>query len=293
MKPSLRHRLGRLAVFVFRFRALPFSRWLFAEAQGPSDLRRTLFGFDFTGDVSRSPVQQLLYVEGERAVGERHFVRALVRPGDHVLDVGANIGYYLLLFQQTVGLSGSITCIEPDPDNLRELRSNITRNGFQNVRLLEAAVGSAEGRVSIARGLNSCVDDDTDRGHEARLVALDSVADQPVDLLKIDVEGYELEVLRGACVLLERQQPTVLLEVHPHLLGKYGADFASIVRLLTLYYRDIRYFEMPKHESLWDKIRSRYLGADLVRPMKASASRTAPVNRNTFWMVCRVEQARD
>lgn len=292
-KSRCRYWLGRLWVFCFRFRSLRFAESLFAGAPRPCDLRRRLFGFEFTGDASRSSVQQLLYLEGERSIGERRLVQALVEPGDHVLDVGANIGYYLLLFQQAVGPSGAVTCIEPDADNLRELRRNITNNGFQNVRLLETAVGSAEGSVSITPGLNSHVDVDSEQGRTVRLVTVDSVVEKPVNMLKIDVEGYELEALKGARGLLERRRPTVLLEVHPRLLGRYGADFASIIELLEPWYADIRYFEVPEHPNLWDKIRTRYLGAGSVRPMEPSRERVGGIDRGPFWMVCRPEQRRD
>src|SRR5712691_9204706 len=91
-----RVRLARLRASLWRFRTLPYSQALFAEAPCPYVLERSLFGFRLLVDASRSSAQRLLYLEGERFLLERPLLASLARPGSRVVDVGANIGYYML-----------------------------------------------------------------------------------------------------------------------------------------------------------------------------------------------------
>src|SRR5215831_18680612 len=141
--PPLRARLARLRAFAWRFHTLPASARAFAGAARPLVLSRRLFGCELQVDVSRSNVQRLLYLEGERFIAERRLVRRLLAPGMRVADVGANIGYYLLLIESAVGPGGRVTCCEPDPDNLCELRRNVAANEFRNVEVVAAAAGAS------------------------------------------------------------------------------------------------------------------------------------------------------
>src|SRR5690349_11276470 len=125
---SIRYRLGRLRAGVWRFRSLRFAEHLFAGARSASVVDRPFFGYRLYLDVSRSNVQRMLYLEGERFLPEVPLLASLVAPGMHVVDVGANIGYYLLFLARRVGPEGSVTCIEPEPDNLIELERNLRGN---------------------------------------------------------------------------------------------------------------------------------------------------------------------
>lgn len=284
---SLALRLARLRAFCLRVRTLPFAERFFARVPAPCVLERPLFGFPLLLDVSRSQAQRLLYLEGPRYIAERGLLRGLLRPGLRIVDVGANIGYYLLLWQSGIGASGAVQCIEPEPDNLVELRRNVERNAFENVEVLAAAVGSAEGTVSIRAGINSGVDPAGAIG--VRLVRLDAVVRGRVDLIKIDVEGYEGEVLAGARATLERDRPILFLEIHPWLLYA-GHTVASILGALRALYPRIEGYEAAEGGSALAKAARRYGLAPELRGLSAQALAALEDGRRRevpFWVVCR------
>jgi FkbM family methyltransferase len=129
-------------------------------------------------------------------------VMGLLRPGDVAVDVGAMIGYYTVILAKHVEPHGRVYAFEPDPDNFALLESNVDLNGYANVTCRQAVVGAEAGRTKLWRA-------PTNRGdHHAfetpgrepvgvDVVALDDVVDGPVDLVKIDVQGYESFVLAG------------------------------------------------------------------------------------------------
>jgi FkbM family methyltransferase len=160
------------------------------------------------------------------------FTRAL-RPGDVCLDVGAHIGYFTLLASKLVGPAGHVYAFEPSPSNYEALEANLRRNGVANVSavgtavgehaeraLLHAAPGSNTGRGTLrdVRPNRAALGDDS-----GVMVDVHPATDfiPPADLervrvVKIDVEGYEVEALRGLVPLLELGGPlSVFVEFNP------------------------------------------------------------------------------
>lgn len=137
-------------------------------------------------------------------------MRKLLAPGDVFLDVGAHVGVMGLVARQLVGPSGQVIAVEPQPYNCERVLRNWSLNGFRNLTLHVAAAGAEETLVSLPQqsptdksrlSLALPMPDATDLSFLVPMVTLSSVIRrQGVDrvrLLKIDVEGYELEVLRG------------------------------------------------------------------------------------------------
>ena len=108
MSPQLRWKLAKFSFHANRFSALPRAERFFRDAECGTLLERNLFGHRFVCDVSRVGPQKLLYLIGERYVPEAKLIRSLLVPGMRVIDVGANIGYYALMFAQAVGPAGHI-----------------------------------------------------------------------------------------------------------------------------------------------------------------------------------------
>ena len=141
-----------------------------------------------------------------------------VRPGQQVIDVGAAAGYYTLLAAKCVGASGSVIACEPDAGNLRFLRAHVARNRLANVRILPLALADENGSARFGRPSG------TGRGrltHDgASEVAVRRLDDLAAELslrpqhLKIDVEGAELDVLRGGERLIREHGPTLFLSTH-------------------------------------------------------------------------------
>lgn len=142
----------------------------------------------------------------------------LVRPGATVLDVGAHIGYYTLLFSRLAGPHGRVVAFEPSPRNLPVLRWHVARNGCANVRVEAAAVAAETGTARFTADTGSGTGRLAESGTvEVRTIRLDDFVDAsgPMpDVLKIDVEGAELAVLRGAARVLREARPAILLSTH-------------------------------------------------------------------------------
>ena len=167
----------------------------------------------------------------------RHFAK-VIRPGDTVLDIGANLGYYTLLAADLVGSAGQVVTIEPNPEVFRRLSASIAVNGFaprtsaRNVALASAGeTGTRRFFVPHGEPKNSrFVDPHED---EAVLAAHGALTDvmlgslnpddfQRVDFIKIDVEGAELAVLDHLRPMLEKFRPKVVCEVN--FARGYGWD---------------------------------------------------------------------
>jgi FkbM family methyltransferase len=150
----------------------------------------------------------------------RAFANA-VTPGAVVYDVGANVGIYSLLASLRAGPSGKVYAFEPLERNLLYLRRHLTLNHVENCVILERAVCNREGTrpFSVAAWSSSMAHLAPDGEALIRSTSLDSCVYgeerlRPPDILKIDVEGAELEVLEGATRTLTEFRPTIFLEIH-------------------------------------------------------------------------------
>jgi len=286
------YRWLRIWTWLNRFGTLRRANHAFADAPAGATVRRRLFGSEMELDVSRSSAQQLLWLEGERFVDERFLLQRLLRRGMTVVDVGANIGYYLLLAEQVVGAGGQVICIEPSNENLPELRRNIGINGFSNVTLHAVALGDHEGQTGLQTGINSGIVEGAEGPYTVPLRRLDQVVSGRVDFLKIDVEGYEGQVLAGAESMLAAHKPLLFLELHPHIVGRFGYSTSGILADLKRHYSRVALYEKQPSaaQSIFDKIAIRYFGRDPLQRIADSAAYVAQYDRgdreHTFWAVC-------
>ncbi|MDH3733902.1 MAG: FkbM family methyltransferase [Gemmatimonadota bacterium] len=144
---------------------------------------------------------------------------AAISEGDTVLDVGAHTGFFTLLAAGEVGPRGRVIAFEPFPRNVDYLRRHVDLNRFENVDVVHAAVGEASGEVGFSSGPNSYTGRVTGEGElTVRATTLDEhlriVGSSGVGVLKIDVEGAEVAVLRGAESLLRQSRPIVFVAAH-------------------------------------------------------------------------------
>jgi FkbM family methyltransferase len=277
---------ARARCFLLRAGELPFSARLFAGVAEATILQRRFYGNLIRLDVSRSNVQRLIYLLGRRFIAERHVVWRLCKPGSVVADVGANIGHYMMLFARHVGPNGLVLSFEPDPENLIELRRNVESHSLCNVEVHAVAVGAADVDVNLQPGLNARVTLDGSGPVVVAQRRLDSVVGGRLDLLKVDVEGYEGHVLAGATRVLRALRPRLFVEIHPWMLvPPYGVD--DVVAMLAGTGRRLRALDTAPQSNLLDKMRARYLPRGGVREVSLDALITASRagdRRESFWI---------
>jgi FkbM family methyltransferase len=168
---------------------------------------------------------------------ETRLLTGLLRPGDTFIDVGAHIGWFTTLASRAVGGNGVVVACEPYPSNAAALKENLALNNVENVRLVEMALGSQPGELTLAPAGDSGGVTALDWGKGQRVTAsmttLDEVAAglPAVSLLKVDVEGWEPQVLRGGGETLRRAEH-VLIEINRPALQKAGSSADEVYRLL-------------------------------------------------------------
>lgn len=148
---------------------------------------------------------------------KRALLAAAVRAGDVVFDVGANVGSYAVLAAKLVGASGRVIAFEPVPANVAMLRRHLALNAAAQVEVVEAAVWDREGPLHFDARDDRLMGSVSEQGRLAvRGVTLDGVlaaGSPPPACVKIDVEGGEVEVLRGATEMM-RSGPVLFVATH-------------------------------------------------------------------------------
>jgi FkbM family methyltransferase len=192
----------------------------------------------------------------QRAMGvyeqdKTKLIRRLLRPGMTFSDVGANKGDFTLLAAKVVGPAGNVISIEPEPENYAYLRASIELNGYRNIRTFALALSDSDGtsrlRLAPKSGAHTLSPDQKIGNNTVPVTAttLDSLLDRSaiakVDLIKIDVQGWELQVLRGARRTLRSNPAAVLLLDLPKQPGKRSAIGEYATELGLRLYRDFEF----------------------------------------------------
>jgi FkbM family methyltransferase len=177
---------------------------------------------------------------------EVRFLRRWLGPGDVMVDVGAHVGLFVLYGARRVGPTGVVHAFEPVPYNFERLAANVALNGYENARLNRAAAGDHASEVSLGLYMDASAGS-ASGGYSvggrhgdsvtAPLVKLDDYLAENVEgrvrLLKIDVEGLELQVLKGLTETLERCPPdAIMLEVFAVMLEQHGTRPGELYELL-------------------------------------------------------------
>jgi FkbM family methyltransferase len=183
-------------------------------------------------------IAKLIYAFGEHYEPELAYLKQVLSPGSTFVDAGACYGIYTLAASTIVGTQGRVIAFEPAARAFRVLQHNLELNGLTNVLAYPAALGEKQGKAWLYRhpnvGCDSLGRDGsfTDMGEEVAIRSLDDVlrrvAISRVDMMKLDVQGAEELLLRGALATLRAHHPVVIFEVYPEGtiplgLAPYGA----------------------------------------------------------------------
>ncbi len=194
-----------------------------------------------------NPEHRYLYFYGTH--DERYAVtqlRKIVKPGDTCWDIGANIGFYTCLFAEQVGTTGAVVAYEPALQTCRYLEENIALNRFRNTTVINEGLGNSAARrplyysaAALTEGTASLkYRNGRDASEQVTLSTIDThLSELPVpDLIKIDVEGYQLEVLQGGERCLRTHAPLLMAE-----LKDVGDTNQEDFNVLEAYIADLGY----------------------------------------------------
>ena len=201
--------------------------------------------------------EELLMFGMHEPLGTNLYLQNLSR-GDHVLDIGANIGYFPLVASRAIGPSGRLLGFEPSPDVFEILKRNIQQAGTTNVEIFPWAIGAkneiAQFHQSEVPNWGSLIRDDAllpIRSIDVEVKRIDDVVQRfpgfNPSVLRMDVEGGELMVLEGAQEVLREYKPFLFIEVHTFALG-WEAVRSGLIGL-----RDLGYSSGVVIERTWDQ----------------------------------------
>jgi FkbM family methyltransferase len=201
---------------------------------GPSmgtRLVRTRFGFRFQADLA-DWLGQYVYLTGEYEPLTAALFEHLLGPGDTMLDVGANAGFFSLLCARLVGPDGRVFAFEPIPSVRRQLEANIALNDARQARVKAVAASDRTGTLTMFegpeghKGISSLRPLSESSGKlEVQTVAIDDLDNEiggPIRCVKIDVEGAEMLALLGMQKLLARDRPYLIVEFTDASLRSFG-----------------------------------------------------------------------
>lgn len=247
--------------FVRLYRTLPFKpfssffRILYYRFLKSSPENRTLIknvdGINYELDLTEV-IDSAIFYSQTREPDTSKAISRLCRPGDVVFDIGANVGSHTLPIAKIIGSSGKVYAFEPVPWALDKLKRNLSLNDFENVEIVPIALSDVTKknqefslRASFQNGNASPVNPDGKLNdnwwsHCQKVhVDLDTVDHFILenglanpDLIKLDVDGFEVKVLRGAVNLLRESSPTIIMEIAPSWLLSRGDDVNDLLEVL-------------------------------------------------------------
>lgn len=226
-----------------RWRLIPLALNWARSALAPDSSRvvRTRHGFRMRLTL-RDWGGRHLYATGEYEPATTALFKAILRPGDLFIDVGANAGYFSLLAARLVGRTGAVMAFEPVPVTRDGLLDNLRLNRVANVTVREEALSDVPGDATFYvgpadhRGTSSLRPLDVTSGMiQVRKERLDALvpAGRRVHLIKIDVEGAEYLSLRGMEAILKRDQPDLIVEVTDSYLRGMGHSALELHQFLA------------------------------------------------------------
>ncbi len=284
-RKGLAHTAGKAVLFLARSARNVFREYIpllvLSAAAKNGVLEKTVQGnrmiLDLGNDEGISRELALYGVHERQSTAQ---IRCIVKKGMRILEVGANIGYYALLEGRLAGSDGFVDAIEPSPYNFELLTKNANLNPDVRMELRQAAFGAEKGRatfyVAKKSNLSGLIERDdakdmyTDR-IEVDVLTLDEyMKEKSADLIRMDVEGYEYEVLQGGKQMLRERPPKYFfIEVHSELLHKKGSSGEDIVRTLKGYGYDV--------------IKSFYRGSKKVQVSSTDAFLKHPLREVGYW----------
>jgi len=233
---------------------LAAERLIYASAEsvlGHRYVMRRIHDYSMYLDLQDHGLSRSLLLFRTREVDHKVMLERIIRAGMTIFDIGGNIGYYPLMELSLLNGSGKVIVVEPSPSNVALLRRNLVLNGYARVPVIEAAISNVVGtrnfflshqsNLGTFHPVGSGSESLSGQTVEVETLTVPILAERhgPPDLLRMDVEGHEVEVLNGMVADLQRgaYAPTIIFETH---LTRYNATHdmtASLLAMFSMGYR--------------------------------------------------------
>ena len=207
-------------------------------------IRRHISGFNLY-----VPTRYYKFFKSDYEQDNINFIKDTVKSGMTVIDVGAHIGLLSVIMAQKAGDNGRVYSFEPTPSTYQILKNTIKINKMGNLIVpIQKAVSEKEGLTHFyvtdieAHNSNSLSNNNRDYGNEhqieVKLTSIDEFKGEhrlaEINLIKIDAEGAELSVLRGATFVIDLFKPKIILALHPESLSNFGHSLTEIWDFIQL-----------------------------------------------------------
>lgn len=203
--------------------------WLIRKKAGNGAVSVGVFGHELLLHRDDPGISKELAVHRVHEPVTTRLLLDSVHEGMTIIDVGSNIGYFALLEARVVGPKGRVIAIEPAPENAQLLARNLEANGYRDVAIRRAAVSNEDGHARLYRAERSnwhslvASHFHEDDWFDVETHKLDTVIAEcglaSVDLVRMDIEGYETVAVQGMLHTIDHYKPDLLVELHPHLTG--------------------------------------------------------------------------
>jgi FkbM family methyltransferase len=221
---------------------------------GTKGLGRTINGVSM-----KLPVKYFRYFPSDYEMGNFQFLKENCHPGNIVLDIGAHIGVFAVAAAKYVGYNGKVFAFEPTPGTNKLLTKTIQFNKLEKVIFPRSeAIGMVTGKtnffISDLEGYNSntlisYIDDRVMHSVEINVITVDGFVEEmkidKINFLKIDAEGAELDVMKGAIKTFQHHRPITILAIHPDPILAKGDRLEDIYDLLLQLNYNISYNYKP------------------------------------------------
>lgn len=210
--------------------------------------RKISFKFDNDLTIFLYPndgVARLTYYFGYHEPSIFKFLDSFLKEGMTYCDIGANIGLYSIFAAKRVGFNGKVFSFEPQSETYKRMVENINTNNLKNIYTENKAVGNKNGLITMQQNYDSAksyIAVDTEDGESVEIITFDSFIDEKnlksIDYLKIDVEGYEYNVLIGMKNFLKNTPPKIIqIELYENFLNRSGAT----INMVKTLFEDLNY----------------------------------------------------
>lgn len=179
-------------------------------------------------------------------------VLSYIKQGAIVIDAGAYIGDHTIAYAKAAGIDGNVFAFEPNPAAFECLEYNL--KNMPNTTCFKQGLGSSITRKGLSVVVDNIGMTHLSKGDDVSITTIDSLELFGVDFIKIDCEGYEVDILMGAQETIKKFQPLLLIEINKHTLKREGKSEKDIFKLLDVLgykYRNI-YSEQPLSGDQYD-----------------------------------------